>query len=106
MISFIVTLLQSRQTTTTVSSIPTGFQFNTTLKQGMTGNDVKYLQVFLNFDTSTSIGNSGKETSYFGNATKAAVGKFQIKYGLVTGTSDPAYGLVGPKTRAQINSLL
>ncbi len=105
LISFIITLIQARQTTT-VSSIPTGFQFNTTLKQGMTGNDVKYLQVFLNSDTSTSIGNSGKETSYFGNATKAAVGKFQIKYGLVAGTSDPAYGLVGPKTRAKINSLL
>jgi hypothetical protein len=106
LISFIVALLQSKQAVVSVSGIPSGFQFTTTLKQGITSNDIKYLQTFLNSDSSTAIGNSGKETSYFGVATKNAVGKFQIKYGLVTGTSDSGYGIVGPKTRAKINSLL
>ena len=112
LISYIITLMQSMQAksvaapATTVSGIPAGFQFAATLKQGMTSNDVKYLQTFLNSDPSTSIGNFGSETTYFGALTKAAVGKFQIKYGLVTGASDSGYGLVGPKTRAKINSLL
>lgn len=104
LINYIVTLLQARQTAT-VSGIPAGFQFTTTLKQGSTGNDVKYLQIFLNSDSATSIGNAGKETTYFGSATKAAVGKFQIKYGLA-GVSNAGYGQVGPITRAKINSLI
>jgi hypothetical protein len=106
LISYIISLLQAKQTATTVSGLPNGFQFTTTLKQGITGNDIKYLQLFLNSDSSTAIGNSGKETSYFGAMTKIAVGKFQLKYGLVAGTSDSGYGIVGPKTRAKINSLL
>jgi len=105
LISYIVTLLQSRQTTTTVSGIPAGFQFTTVLKQGMTSNDVKYLQIFLNSDSATSIGNAGRETTYFGAMTKAAVGKFQIKYGLA-GASNAGYGQVGPITRAKLNSLI
>jgi peptidoglycan hydrolase-like protein with peptidoglycan-binding domain len=52
------------------------------------------------------IGNSGRETTYFGAMTKAAVGKFQIKYGLVSSASDAGYGLVGLKTREKINSML
>jgi len=106
LISYIVTLLQTKQTGATVTGIPAGFKFANALRQGSTGNDVKYLQIFLNSDISTSIGNSGKETTYFGGMTKDGVGKFQIKYGLVSGSSDTGYGLVGPKTRAKINSLL
>lgn len=106
LINYIITLLTARQNTTNVAGIPSGFQFVNTLSFGSSGNDVKYLQIFLNSDPSTSIGNSGQETTYFGSMTKAAVGKFQIKYGLVSGTSDPGYGIVGPKTRAKINSLL
>jgi len=106
LISYIVTLLQTKQTGATVTGIPAGFKFANALRQGSMGNDVKYLQIFLNSDISTSIGNSGKETTYFGGMTKDGVGKFQIKYGLVSGSSDAGYGLVGPKTRAKINSLL
>ena len=98
--------MQARQTTTTVSGIPAGFQFTTTLVQGSTGNDVKYLQIFLNSDSSTSIGNAGRETTTFGAMTKTAVGKFQIKYGLVSSASSAGYGSVGPMTRAKINTML
>jgi hypothetical protein len=109
LISYIVTLIQSlqtTQTTPTVSGIPAGFQFATALMQGSTGNDVKYLQIFLNSDSATSVGNAGNETTYFGALTRAGVEKFQMKYGIVSSASDAGYGLVGPKTRAKINSML
>jgi hypothetical protein len=100
------------QTTTTgaaISGIPAGFTFATNLKQGSTGNDVKYLQVLLNSNTATAIGNSGKETTYFGAATKAAVVKFQNKfasevltpYGLKAGT-----GFFGTATRNKANAMI
>jgi len=34
--------------------------------------------------------------------TKSAVEKFQLYYGIVKNSSDPGYGIVGPKTRAKI----
>jgi len=109
LITYLVTLIQQMMTTTTqpsLSGIPAGFQFNNTLIFGSSGIEVKYLQIFLNLDPLTAVGNSGNETTYFGNMTKIAVGKFQIKYGLISGISDQGYGVVGPKTRAKINSLL
>jgi len=34
------------------------------------------------------------------------VGRFQIKAGIVENENSPGYGIVGPKTRTQLNSLL
>ena len=45
---------------------------------------------------------SAKATGYYGFITAQAVGKLQIALGIVSSESDPAYGFMGPKTRAAI----
>ncbi len=79
--------------------------FTRSLKIGSVGAEVKHLQEVLNTDPTTQVAVTGagsprNETSYFGRATKAAVIKFQIKKGIT-----PAFGLVGPLTRAKLNSI-
>ncbi len=73
--------------------------FARNLEFGMSGADVKALQVYLNTHgyavASSGVGSSGKETTKFGGATKAALIKFQKAMGIT-----PAVGYFGPKTRA------
>ncbi|HEY1037419.1 MAG TPA: peptidoglycan-binding protein [Candidatus Paceibacterota bacterium] len=66
------------------------------LQIGMSGSDVRELQTFLAADS--SIYPEGLVTGYFGSLTKAAVARFQAKYGI------SAVGRVGPITLAAINS--
>lgn len=44
-------------------------------------------------------------TGYYGAVTKDAVGKYQLKYGIVSSTSSAGYGRVGPKTREHLNNV-
>ncbi len=100
-----ISSLQSQLSATTGGSVSTGYVFNTNLTVGAKGTDVMNLQKVLNMSTDTKVsvsgaGSPGMETSTFGPATKAAVIKFQTKYGIT-----PAAGYVGAITRAKLNSM-
>ena len=81
------------------SNVETKTVINTdrVLKYGMTGQDVKQLQIYLNnhnYPISLSgIGSLNNETTYFGIKTKQAVIKFQLANGLI------GDGIVGKITR-------
>jgi hypothetical protein len=90
-------------------SVPSVGAFTRGLDRGAVHEQVRNLQRVLNADPDTrvasaGVGSPGQETSYFGSLTVAAVKKFQQKYN-IAGPGDPGYGYVGPKTRAQLNSL-
>ncbi len=102
------------QSTTTVASTSTGIVLGASttctdlltknMRFGMRGDDVKALQSFLN----TTEGESLPVTGYFGAMTRAAVSRFQAKYAAQVltplGLKAPT-GIVGPATRAFINTL-
>lgn len=102
-------------TTSAESVIPQEFRFTETLKRGSHGSDVFYLQVLLNKDAETQVntpgllGGAGNETDFLGGATKQAIIRFQNKYGgdvLRPAGLAKGNGIVGPLTRAKLNSLL
>ncbi|MHB8660565.1 MAG: peptidoglycan-binding protein [Minisyncoccota bacterium] len=99
----------SSQTTLTSSTGGT-YVFAHLLTMGGRTSDVKNLQIVLNSDPDTQIaqtgdGSPGHETGYFGALTKAAVEKFQVKYGIAAPGED-GYSIVGPKTRAKLETIL
>jgi peptidoglycan hydrolase-like protein with peptidoglycan-binding domain len=70
----------------------------------MNDPEVKLLQEFLNnngYEVSPSgYGSFGNETTFFGNATRAALIRFQQLNNIM-----PALGYFGPITRGVVNSL-
>lgn len=100
----------------TPTTVPTSSPVPTVLKDALASNprdlelntqgeDVKLLQQFLNqqgfiINTPGQVGSAGYETSFFGNLTKQALIKFQIKHNIT-----PSAGYFGPKTRAFIKTL-
>ena len=83
--------------------------FDRQLSLGVSGDDVKKLQEFLNNDPDTALsltgtGSKGNETGYYGPLTAEAVGKFQIKHGILKSSNDAGYGVVGPRTMATIDN--
>ncbi len=73
--------------------------FTRTLKRGMSGNDVKQLQIFLqklNYLPSTQV-----PSTYFGTITSNALIRFQKDNKI-----QPAAGLFGPATQAKLLSLV
>ncbi len=72
------------------------------LNIGQSHSDVKRLQIYLNglglIVAKAGAGSPGKETNYYGPATKAAVLRYQKTHGI-----RPATGFFGPITREIIN---
>ncbi len=77
--------------------------FTRNLDTGMTGEDVKQLQIYLNakgFKVAASgAGSLGNETTRFGVGTKAALARFQASVKI-----SPAVGYFGSTTRAYVNT--
>ncbi len=101
----------SASTGVSTAAAATTTAFTRHLQKGMTGADVRTLQVFLNADPDTRIaesgvGSPGHETDLFGSLTEQAVERFQLKYGIVSSPAAIGYGLLGPKTRAKLDELL
>ncbi len=99
-----VSVYGSTSLTTSGSAVISSGSITVMLKRGMTHAQVKILQQILNKDPETAVasegvGSAGMETDYFGSLTEKAVMKFQAKYGI------EAIGLVGPMTRAKLNSI-
>lgn len=100
-------VLSSVIITTSVKTV-----FTRALSVGSTGTDVKNLQIFLNSHgfvvTTSGTGSIGKESTYFGPATAAALAQFQQAYasdilipaGLTKGT-----GFFGTATMKKINDM-
>jgi peptidoglycan hydrolase-like protein with peptidoglycan-binding domain len=98
-------------TTSTVGS--TKYVFARNLKVGSSGADVLQLQKFLNSNgfiiARTGAGSTGKETTLYGAATKAAVKAFQEKYRtdiLVPNRLKNGTGEFATATRTFLNKLV
>ncbi|OHA68456.1 MAG: hypothetical protein A3J68_01510 [Candidatus Wildermuthbacteria bacterium RIFCSPHIGHO2_02_FULL_48_16] len=87
------------------SATPPSGSFEVPLTIGSKGADVTALQNFLKAQ-GADVYPDGLVTGYFGSLTEAAIGRFQLKFGLVSSATDTGYGYVGPKTRAKINELI
>ncbi len=114
-VTFISPKQTSAQNIGSLQSIVTpGFSFKKDLILGDTDPDIRELQRVLNADVDTIVategaGSRGQETTYFGNATKAAVIKFQNKYKSVVlslNNITVADGLVNKATRTRLNLLV
>ncbi|GIW66777.1 MAG: hypothetical protein KatS3mg095_0675 [Candidatus Parcubacteria bacterium] len=118
LLQFVNQLLSQKQTATSpqkqttitptfkskIKGIPDGFQFTRTLKFGMKGQDVKYLQIFLRAQ-GKSIYPERKVTGTFGGATRKAVIRFQEKYKKELKIKK-ADGIVQGATLRKINNMI
>ena len=88
---------------TQVAAFPGVLQITQRLSMGSTGEDVRALQEAL--ASIPDVYPEGIISGYYGALTKAAVAKFQMKYGIVSSSSDAGYGSVGPMTRAKLQEV-
>jgi len=84
--------------------------FEQDLYFGLQHQDVRRLQQLLNLDPDTRVASSGSgspsnETEYFGELTRAAVERFQLKHGVIGTKEHPGSGRVGPQTRAKFKEI-
>jgi peptidoglycan hydrolase-like protein with peptidoglycan-binding domain len=81
------------------------FTFTRNLTVGVTGEDSRQLQLFLNANgfvlADSGPGSPGNETDMFGGLTRSALAKFQAANGI-----EPPAGYFGPITRGFINPMM
>lgn len=77
--------------------------FKKNLSYRVSSDDVRRLQVLLASDA--EIYPEGLITGYYGLLTQKAVGRFQVKHGVVSSSVSPGYGNVGPLTRLKIEEI-
>ena len=82
---------------------PRSAVFSRSLFVGVQHEEVKSLQEL--FASDTALYPEGLITGYFGPLTERAVQRFQLKHGVVADSTDPGYGIVGPKTRARLQEI-
>ncbi len=85
----------------TTAPSSSSFSLPTTIYPGTRSQSVGTLQTFLISKNYLTI---QAPTSYYGNLTRQAVGRFQIDNKIVSDSSSPGYGNVGPKTLKVLNS--
>ena len=85
--------------------IPQNYQFTKDLSYGQKNNDIKYLQIFLK-NQGKDIYSEGLITGYYGNLTKVAIIKFQLKYKIIISSSDLEAGKFNLQTRTKVNETL
>jgi len=91
--------------TVRVQNVPGDFSFQYNLREGARGEVARYMQAVLNADPDTRVagsgpGSPGRETDFFGPATRNALLKFQRKHGI------PATAFFGSQTREKMNQIL
>jgi len=98
-----ISALQGNPSPQAFANASSNASFKRSLNLGLSGEDVRSLQKFLNgqgFVVSVSgAGSLDNETVFFGALTKAALIKFQIANGI------EGIGIMGPLTRAKIEAL-
>ncbi len=104
-VTYLDIVATSTKATTQIPAVTqiTFFIFSKPLNRGSLGTDVVALQSFLKKER--NIYPEGVVNGIFGPATERAIKRFQVKHGIAT-YGAPGYGLVGPKTRAQLNVLM
>ncbi|MDP3727527.1 MAG: peptidoglycan-binding domain-containing protein, partial [bacterium] len=101
-----IAALQAQVTALQGASTPAGkCSFTRDLTVGVTGDDVKCLQQYLNSTAnkvaSSGVGSPGSETMYFGSLTRLAVSAWQS-----ANSVSPTAGYFGSISRAKYNSLV
>ena len=90
-------------TTNTAGAPPTARIFTVSLYPSLRNKNVTELQALL---IKLGFLKSGRNTGYYGTLTEGAVRRFQCEYKIICGGGrKTGWGLVGAKTRTQLNAL-
>jgi hypothetical protein len=103
--TFLFTLFLPLVSSAQLSEIPQDFSFNDALYLGLQSEGVTYLQILLK-ELGPDIYPEALVTGYYGSLTAKAVTNFQLEYEVVSSSSHPAAGYVGPLTRVSLNDVL